>query len=69
MMHQCPLMQVKHEEYPPILTVAQASRMLQLDRHTIYELVRQRRIPAFKAGRAIRIHRDRLLEMVARGEV
>lgn len=41
--------------------------MLQLDRHTIYELIRQNKIPAFRAGRVIRIHRDKLLEIVAKG--
>lgn len=53
------------QEYPPILTVAQASKMLQLNRHTIYDLVRQSKIPAFHAGKAIRLSRDKLLEIVA----
>jgi excisionase family DNA binding protein len=56
-------------EFPPILTVEQASKLLQLDRHTIYELIRQKKIPGFKAGRAIRLNRDKLLEIVASGEL
>ena len=55
-------------EYPPILTVDQAAVMMQLDRNTVYELIRQGKIPAFKAGRVIRINRDQLLQIVAEGE-
>ena len=67
----CPLMEAsqRQQEFPPILTVEQASKMLQLERHTIYELIRQGKIPAFRAGRAIRLSRDKLLEMVAKGKL
>jgi excisionase family DNA binding protein len=59
---------LKADEYPPILTVAQAAKMTQLDQHTVYELIRQGKIPAFKAGRVLRISRDKLLDLVAAGE-
>jgi len=53
--------------FPPILTVQQAARLLQLEEHKVYDLVRFGHIPAFRAGRAIRISRDKLLETVAQG--
>ncbi len=56
-------------EYPPILTVTQASKLLQLECHKVYDLIKQKKIPAFKAGRAIRVNRDKLLQMVAEGEL
>ncbi len=59
---------LKTDEYPPILTVAQAAKMTQLDQHTVYELIRQGKIPAFKAGRVLRINRDKLLELIAEGQ-
>lgn len=57
-------MSPKSNKFPPILTVEQAAQFMQLERHTIYELIRQGRIPAFRAGRAIRLSRDKLLEIV-----
>lgn len=66
-MQRCPLLEARQSEYPPILTVSQAAEMLQLERHTIYELVRQGKIPAFRAGRVIRLSRDGLLELFQKG--
>lgn len=57
------------QEFPPILTVEQAAQFMQLERHTIYELIRQGKIPAFRAGRAIRLSRDKLLEIVGRDDM
>lgn len=56
-------------EYPPILTCEQAAELLQLDRDTVYALIRKKIIPTFPPGvvRGKRIHRDALLEIVRKG--
>jgi excisionase family DNA binding protein len=55
---------------PDVLTPAQAAEFLQVNRHKIYELIRQRRIPAFKLGhRTVRIPREGLLDAIAEGGI
>jgi excisionase family DNA binding protein len=48
-------------ELPPVLTPAQAAKVLQIGRNQVYELCHQRQIPHVRIGQRIRIPRDALL--------
>ncbi len=55
------------EQYPPILTTAQASELLSVHVEYLRKMVREGRIPAhrFPGGREIRFLRDELVDWVA----
>jgi excisionase family DNA binding protein len=48
------------EEWPPIMTIAEASQYLGLHELTVRRLAREGAIPALKLGRQWRIKRDLL---------
>lgn len=51
------------DEYPDIMTIREAREALGISKSTIYELIRENRIPAFRLGRKLlRIRKDCLLE-------
>ena len=54
------------EQYPPILTTAQAAELLSVHVEYLRKMVREDRIPAhrFPQGREIRFHRDELIAWV-----
>lgn len=56
------------EDLPLILTPAQAAVLLQVGRKTVYELIRQRRIPYVQVGTHYRIPRDGLLRAMGQPE-
>lgn len=48
---------------PPALTVDEAARLLRVNRKTLYDAVREGRVPGVvRMGRTIRIGRDALLD-------
>ncbi|MBC7340923.1 MAG: helix-turn-helix domain-containing protein [Clostridia bacterium] len=50
---------------PTILTVPEAADLLKVSAWSVYEMVRQKKIPALRIGRAIRIPLEGLLESLA----
>lgn len=58
------------EGFPPVLTIAQLSTLLQLPKTTLYERCRRGEIPGVqKVGRLYRAHRDTVLDWVRQGRV
>lgn len=51
---------MEHEDYPPILTIAQVAEYLGLHELTVRRLAREGAIPALKLGRQWRVKRDLL---------
>ena len=49
---------------PVMLTVKQAAELLQLSEDVVYPLTHRKDFPAVRFGRAIRIHRDLLMDWV-----
>jgi excisionase family DNA binding protein len=60
----------KQTYQPPLmLTVEQAATLAQISRRHAYQMVNEGVLPSVRFGRAIRIPRDRLLELIdSRGE-
>lgn len=58
-----------HDGYglPAVMTVEEAARFLRISRTSLYELVRQNKIPHVPVGRQIRILRDQLLKWLELG--
>ena len=48
-------------ELPLLLTVADVAWLLKIHPNTVYRMIRDGRLSAFKIGRAWRIHRENLL--------
>ena len=49
-------------EFPPLLTIRQTARLLQMSTDTVYELANKRKLPgARKIGGSWRINRDSVL--------
>lgn len=44
----------------PLLTIEQVARYLKVDKFTVYRLVAQRKIPAYRVGNQWRFERKRL---------
>ena len=55
------------EQYPPILTTAEAAKLLSVHVENLRKMVREGRIPAhrFPGGREIRFLRDELIQWVS----
>ena len=54
------------DESLEVLTVAEAARVLRINRKTLYELIQRGELPGVRrSGRAIRIHRHTLLQWLA----
>ena len=51
-------------EYPPVLTVEEAAKILRIGRTAAYEAVRRGELPAIKLGRSLRVPRALLLELL-----
>lgn len=47
---------------PDVLTVEEAAKFLRISTKTVYALIKTGRLSAYRAGRALRIHRDSLLK-------
>lgn len=54
--------------YPDALSLQQASEMLNLNRHTVGELIRSRRLFALRIGRTYRIEAERHRVLAHRAE-
>lgn len=52
------------EPVPYVLSVAAAAKELSVHRNTVYELIRERQLPAFKIGRRTLIRRDLLYAFI-----
>lgn len=50
----------------PLKTVEQVAELLQVNKHTVYRLVRTKQLPTVKIGTAIRISDDDLAAYIAR---
>lgn len=50
------------EDWPLFLTAEEAGELLRIHPQTVYELARCGKLPARKAGRAVRIDRDKLFD-------
>jgi excisionase family DNA binding protein len=59
------------ESYPPILTVEQASQLLQVKQRTIYDWSSRKLLKgcSFRAGKHLRFFRDKLVAHVAQGGI
>ncbi len=57
------------EELPDILTVRQIARFMKLGDAVVYRMIRERRLPAMKFGRAIRISKKAFAAVLERGEL
>jgi excisionase family DNA binding protein len=53
---------------PLLLTLNQASTLLNLGRTTLYRLINQERLPVMRFGRAVRIHPVHLQEWLEQRE-
>jgi excisionase family DNA binding protein len=55
---------------PEVLTVREAAHLLRVNRKTLYEDIRQGKIPGVRRiGGTIRVHRSSLLSWMANGQV
>ena len=54
--------------YPDALSLQQASEMLNLNRHTVGELIRSRRLFALRIGRTYRIPKLSVIEFLLTGQ-
>ena len=52
------------EPVPYVLSVTAAAKELSVHRNTVYELIRERQLPAFKIGRRTLIRRDLLYAFI-----
>lgn len=52
------------DDLPLVLTLAQAAKLLSVDRRTLYPHIRRGDLRAFKVGNAYRIERDALLSFI-----
>lgn len=59
----------RYEDLPDILTVPQVARFLRVGRQVVYRMIRERRLPAMKFGRAIRISKRAFGAVLERGEL
>jgi excisionase family DNA binding protein len=60
--------QLEPAEWPDVLTVEDVTKLLRLDRKTIYASVRAGEIPGVRRiGRTIRFHRDTVLGWLRQG--
>lgn len=51
------------EEYPDFMTIREAREALGISKSTIYELIQDGKVPAFRLGQKLwRIRKDNLLE-------
>jgi excisionase family DNA binding protein len=48
-----------------LLRPAEAAELLGISRSKVYELIRERRIPAVTLGSSVRVHRNALLDQLA----
>lgn len=49
-------------DYPPVLTVQAAARLLDLHPNTVYRMVRRGELQAARCGKVLRISRDAVQE-------
>jgi excisionase family DNA binding protein len=57
------------EQLPPVLTADEVAKILRLDRKTVYAALARGEIPgARRIGRAVRLHRDTVLDWLAQGQ-
>ncbi|MBO8138363.1 MAG: helix-turn-helix domain-containing protein [Desulfotomaculum sp.] len=56
----------ERSELPMVLTVEQTAKVMGLNRGTVYELIRQKQLPAAKIGRRILVPRDALFDWLYR---
>ena len=62
-----PALQTKEfADYPPVLTVQAAARLLDLHPNTVYRMVRRGELQAGRCGKVLRISRD-AVQKVLRG--
>ena len=54
--------------YPDAVSLQQAAEMLGLNRHTVWELIRSRRLFALKIGRTYRIPKLSVIELLLTGQ-
>lgn len=56
--------------YPPVLSIAQASELLQISRSTIYEWIAKGRLDGCfrRRGKHIRLWRDKLIDIIFNGK-
>lgn len=55
------------DELPDILTVPQVARFLRVGRQVVYRMIREKKLPAMKFGRAIRISKRAFAAVLERG--
>ncbi|WP_066639194.1 helix-turn-helix domain-containing protein [Desulfolucanica intricata] len=55
-----------HNDLPMIMTVELTAQVLGLNKGTVYEMIRQKRIPAVKVGRRLLVPRDALLDWITK---
>ncbi|MBC8505981.1 MAG: helix-turn-helix domain-containing protein [Chloroflexi bacterium] len=54
-------------KYPEIMTVSEVAEYLRMGQSTIYKLLKEKRIPAFKIGGSWRFKRTALDKWIAQG--
>lgn len=54
--------------YPDVVSLQQAAEMLNLNRHTVGELIRSRRLFALRIGRTYRIPKLSVIEFLLTGQ-
>lgn len=52
------------ENLPPVLTVEELAEILRIGRNTAYNLVKEKKIKSIQCGRAIRIPRKAIEELI-----
>lgn len=59
-----------NEEWPELLTVADAAKYLRVHRSTVYRLLKDKSLPgAFRVGSDWRVRRDTLLDALRNGDL
>jgi len=49
-------------DYPPIMTVAQTMKLLNIGRGKVYDMIKAKEIPSYRLRGSLRIPRDELLQ-------
>lgn len=59
--------QIEIEQLPDVMKVDEVAKFLRINRGLVYEMVRQKKIPAIRLGRAIRIPKLAVVKLVNGG--
>lgn len=57
----------RYEDFPDVMTVVEAAKLLRISSNTAYEMIRQKKIPAIRMGHKLLISKKALMAMMEVG--